>query len=216
MILKMDRSAQDHFDTQTTTLNVIRDSVSEAIILANHTSSLSERIMDSFSGLARLCTQMKEVMSKILSINMATYKMVFALQNSLPTYMERHLISEPFVLEDAMGRISPVHLDFINSWSAFNAVLQARFEGLQGHAQVVNGNWILQDHATGREISQTRIWEGTFLPGVDMSLLFQRETTCTVESFDLPSPAAASNAPSAACPRCQASVAESQDTETQR
>jgi hypothetical protein len=143
--------------------------------------------------------------------------MVLALQNSLPTYMERHLISEPFVLEDAMGRISPVHLDFVNSWSAFNAVLQARFEGLQGHAQVLNGNWILQDHATGREISQTRIWEGAFLPGqrVDMSLLFQRETTCTVESFDLPSPAAASDATAAACPRCQASVAESQDTETQ-
>lgn len=142
-------------------------------------------------------------MSKIILINIATYKAVLSLQNMLPSQLERTLIGEPFVLEDAIGRISPVHLQFISSWSALEAVLGTRFRGIQGHDKVQSGQYVLQEHNTGLEISRERNWEGAFLPGqkINMSLVFQRhmpvqetvftETTCprcrhiSTEAFDL-------------------------------
>lgn len=205
-------TTENHLQAQNGVLSKLSNTVTETNALVSQTTALSRQIVDGLAKIGDLCTQAKTAMSKILFINIATYKMVLALKTSLPGYLERSLFSEPFVLEDAIGRISPVHLQFISSWEALDAVLDNRFRGLQGHDKVRSGHWTLQDRATGREISRRRTWEGAFLPGqrVNMSLLFQRETT--VESFD--SPAQATTSYQAACPRCQADVTDSRDAET--
>ena len=202
-----------NFQAQHVALDKLSDTASETNALAVQTNTLSGRVLKGLNTIGDLCAQAKTTMSKILFINMATYKMVLALKTSLPGYLERSLFSEPFVLEDAIGRISPVHLQFITSWEALDAVLEARFRGLQGHDKVRGGHWVLQDKATGCEISRRRNWEGTFLPGqrVNMSLLFQRETT--VETFDSSAQTETNN--QAACPRCQADVPDSRDAEIQ-
>jgi hypothetical protein len=202
----------DHFQAQHEALAKVSDTVNETNALASQTNTLSGQIINGLTQIGALCIQVKATVSKMLFINMATYRMVLALTTSLSGYPERSLFTEPFVLEDAIGRICPVHLQCISSWEALNAVLEARFRGLQGHEKVQRGHWTLQDRATGREISRRRKWEGAFLPGqrVDMSMLFQRETS--VEVFDLSTQAPTGN--QAACPRCQAHVSDSSDAET--
>ena len=153
-------------------------------------------------------------MTNISFVNLATYKVVLALRNSLPSRLERSLIEEPFFLEDAIGRISPIHLQWISSWAAFDAVLETRFRGLQGHEKVIKGRWILQDHATRREILRKTCWDGTFLPvqRIDMSL-FERETT--VNDFDSCGVDRKHDGSSAVCPRCQADIAQPGDKDVQ-
>ena len=49
-------------------------------------------------------------------INLLTYKAVISLQTSIPAQLERCWSQEPAILEDALGRVTPVHLEFLDSW----------------------------------------------------------------------------------------------------
>jgi hypothetical protein len=98
-------------------------------------------------------------------MNVAIYRLVVDIRALLPSRLERTLVQEPFLLEDATGRISPVHLQFIASWNAFDAVLETRFRDLQGYKKMVCKEFVLQERSTRQDISRTRPWEGAFLPG---------------------------------------------------
>lgn len=211
----LDGKVSERFNVQTNILSNITTELVEAKTVLRQAGSISGMLLANLSKVGDLCTQIKTAVTNILFVNIATYKAVLALQNLLPSHLERSLINEPFVLEDAIGRMSPVHLQFISSWAAFEAVLETRFRGIQGYEKVVNGNWMLQDHATGQDISRKSCWEGAFLPGqrVDMSLLFERETT--VNHFDSCSEGRRDSNNSAACPRCQADVTESGNKDIQ-
>lgn len=208
MLRTMESKTTERFNIQTNVLSSIVNSISDTKKVVDQANAISGSILSSLSKLGEMCTQVKSVALKALLINMATYKVVLGLQNSLPIYIERSLINEPFILEDAIGRISPVHLQFISSWAAFEAVLETRFRGVQGYEKIISGHWTLQDHATGRDISRQSGWEGAFLPGqrVDMSLLFERETT--VNGFDSSSRDRSDDDISAACPACRSDVPE--------
>lgn len=75
----------------------------------------------------RLGSELKTFMRKIFVMNVATYKAVLDIRRCLPSHLERSLYQEPFILEDAIGRIAPVHMQFISSREAFDAVLELRF-----------------------------------------------------------------------------------------
>lgn len=75
----------------------------------------------------QLGNELKSLMRKIYIINVATYKAIIDIRRCLPSHLERSLYQEPFILEDAMGRIAPVHMQFISSWEAFDCVLELRF-----------------------------------------------------------------------------------------
>ena len=112
-----------------------------------------------------------------IAVNVATYHAVIRLQTALPSHLERGMIEDPVILEDPIGRLAPVHLQFVTSWDAFNSVLELRFENIQGHKKMIQRDYGLQDGANGREIEQSRPWQRAFLPGqrVEMSFIFRRE-----------------------------------------
>lgn len=211
----LEGNMSQQFNVQTNMLSDITTELVEAKTVLQRAGSISGMLLGKLSRVGDLCTQIKTTVTKILFVNIATYKAVLALQNLLPSHLERSLINEPFVLEDAIGRMSPVHLQFISSWAAFEAVLETRFRGIQGYEKVVNGHWTLQDHTTGRDISRKSCWEGAFLPGqrVDMSLLFERETT--VNHFDSCSEGRRGSNGVTACPRCQADATGPGDRDIQ-
>jgi hypothetical protein len=124
--------------------------------------------------LRNLASDLKGLARKIFFINLATFRVVAELRASLPSHLDRCLIQEPFLLEDAIGREAPVHLQFINSWEAFYAVLETRFRDLEGYNKVKRKEFVLQERATTRDISRAGSWEGSFLPGqrVEMSIIF--------------------------------------------
>ena len=49
-------------------------------------------------------------------VNLSTYKAVISLQTIIPDQIERCWSQEPATLEDALGRVTPVHLKFLESW----------------------------------------------------------------------------------------------------
>ena len=49
-------------------------------------------------------------------VNFLTYKAVISLQTSIPTQLERCWTQQPAILEDALGRVTPLHLEFLDSW----------------------------------------------------------------------------------------------------
>jgi hypothetical protein len=70
-------------------------------------------------------------------------------------------LQEPVILHDALGRITPFHLDFINSQKAFVAVLRARFEHL-GLEKIDRDEFLLEDATRNRALSLVGPWERVF------------------------------------------------------
>ena len=163
-------------NTQIGMLKDLRNRLDENTQLVARTKSYAERAAEALKldWLRQLGADMKGLMQKILAMNLRIFQVMLEIRGRLPTHLERCLIHEPFMLEDAIGRIVPVYTQFISSWAAFESVLDIRFRNIPGHAKILSKEYILQEHVTGREISQVGSWEGTFLPGqrVNMSMLF--------------------------------------------
>jgi hypothetical protein len=71
------------------------------------------------------------------------------------------LLQEPVILHDARGRISPFHLDFINSTEAFLAVLRVRFQDL-GRTKIERGEFSIEDTARNLDINLKQSWDRVF------------------------------------------------------
>lgn len=132
--------------------------------------------------LLQLGQELKAIMIKIMVTNLVTFAAVdklqasiLELQRSLPT-LERPLLNDRMCyLEDAIGRVSTIPLDFIVSWDAFLGVIESRFQGKQGENKVRKKEYALQNRATGKDVSIVEHWESVFLPGLwfDMDMIFQ-------------------------------------------
>ncbi|KAH4905054.1 hypothetical protein HBI80_096760 [Parastagonospora nodorum] len=127
--------------------------------------------------LRQLGSELKLLLYRSVAVNFATYQAVRRQQTPLPSHVEHGLIDEPFILEDAIGRKAPVHLQFITSWEAFDSILEIRFCGRQGHQKVIHKQYELQDGRTGRNLERSQSWERAFLPvqRVQMSILFHKQ-----------------------------------------
>ena len=83
----------DCFDLQTTALSNINAELTETKTVVRQVGSISGTILDSLSKVGNLCTQIKVAVAKLFFVNLATYKAVLALHNSLPSRLERSLIN---------------------------------------------------------------------------------------------------------------------------
>jgi hypothetical protein len=80
------------------------------------------------------------------------------------------------MLTDALGRIAPVHLELINSWTVLESVLEARFHNIPGERKIKRREYALQDRSSQRDIQRNASFNSCFLPGgkVDMSMVFKQ------------------------------------------
>jgi hypothetical protein len=92
-------------------------------------------------------------------------------------HADRPLVEDQSLLGDAIGRIAPVHLGFITSWTVFQAVMEIRCRGKQGLRKICRKKYILQETPTGREADLSLDFQDAVLPGkVSMSLAFKQES----------------------------------------
>ena len=89
-------------------------------------------------------------------MNVATYRAILDIRRLLTNHLKRSLLQEPLLLEDAVGRSAPMHLQFITSWDAFDSAVEARFRNLQGYQNIVSKEFVLQDRSTKGDVSRTR------------------------------------------------------------
>jgi len=138
--------------------------------------STLKAILRSFGNLQKTCMEMSISVRQLLASNSALLRSVQAIESGLPSALERTLFQQPFILEDAIGRIAPIPHQLIESWEAFEKILELRFRGIQGADKVLHREYVFQDHAMGSEIVRSRPWQGAFLPGqrVYMSFVFER------------------------------------------
>lgn len=160
---------------QKTMLGHIQDRLQENTQLVASISSNAASIASllKLGWLRRMGFVVKEYLADIMTVNMSMYQTVIRIQAAIP-YISQGPITEIFMLEDAIGRTTPVTLQFINSWDAFDSVLETRFSNLPGHLKILHKEFVLQERATMRDISRVGPWEGAILPGqkIDMSMVF--------------------------------------------
>ncbi|MCJ1460592.1 hypothetical protein MMC28_010974 [Mycoblastus sanguinarius] len=113
-------------------------------------------------------------MQNFWKINFMTYKAVVSLQTNIPAQLERCWTQDPATLEDALGRVTPVHLEFLDSWEAFEAVLEVRFRQLPGHRKIKQREYALRSDVLKKDVEQSIAFTRCFLPGqrIDMSMIF--------------------------------------------
>lgn len=99
-----------------------------------------------------------------------------ALQTQLPPQIDRQ---QPVYFEDAHGRIAPLHIEFIDSFEAFRAVLEVRFRHVAGLKKVQRNEYSMQELGGKRRLNLQAPWDSVFLPGrkVIMSMVFQAPQT---------------------------------------
>ncbi|KAF7191184.1 Multistep phosphorelay regulator 1 [Pseudocercospora fuligena] len=112
----------------------------------------------------------------IFRTNIQIFQVVCAIQtrlDDLPPQIERQ---QPVYMIDALGKVSPFHLEFVRSAEAFRAVLKSNFQKVpSGLRKIHNGEFIIHDAANGRPIDLTRDWDTCFMPGqrIDMRMVFR-------------------------------------------
>ncbi|KAI4683916.1 uncharacterized protein J4E84_006756 [Alternaria hordeiaustralica] len=170
-------------DTVTLSHDASLVDIKDGIENANRNIEAANSILDNVSEalkldwLRKLGSELKGMIRGAMTINFATYRAIMRLQNSLPSHLERSMFEEPMILDDPMGRIAPVHLQFITSWDAFHAVLEMRFQDMPGQIKMGRRQYALQASGTGREIELSHPWHAAFIPGqrIDMSFIFSQD-----------------------------------------
>ena len=107
---------------------------------------------------------LRHEIKNIQTQNTTLLQHVLEVKNSLHTQRvlpSQVLLQQPVVLHDALGRIAPFHLEFIDSVAAFLAVLQIRFERV-GRPKVTRLEFDLRDTARQSPIALKRVWQGVF------------------------------------------------------
>lgn len=155
--------------------------------------------LNSFShSVADIHKSITEVLSYVFSISTGVAEL-----RSMLMALERPLSDEHFVLEDASGRLFPIHLKTVTSWHVFEYILQDLFKGRTGAHRVSRRRYILNERATSREIGRNIAWANAFRPyqRVDMSIM------CEESAKDI------DDEKSATCPFCGSQSSSGMDVQ---
>src|SRR5437763_17169988 len=93
------------------------------------------------------------------------------MQRSLPAAV---MLQQPVIFRDALNRVAPIHLEWIDCAAAFLAILELRFQNV-GKRKVQRKKFALQTVGISKDIDLRRPWKTCFCLGqhVDMSMVFR-------------------------------------------
>jgi hypothetical protein len=150
---------------------------------------------------AKEAEELKNIGNEVKDTNMKIYSMIVEMQqniqiirNNLPPQITRQ---QPVHFIDACGFHAPFHLEFIDCWEAFEAVLRVRFRD-KGLRKIKRREYVLERSCDKKAIGRHIPWNRCVSPGMQftMDMLFK--------DFD-----SATNT----CPSCGQESNESMDTE---
>ena len=142
--------------------------VDESIRLSTDTNTTVQGALAStrLSWLYQLGPDLMAMMSKVQSTVFRTYSTVLSINDRLVSLSSQIILGQvPCILMDAIGRRTPLDLQFINSWEAFDAALEVRFRNLPGHEKVCRTEFTLVDVHSGKQIDRSRPWDGAIISG---------------------------------------------------
>jgi hypothetical protein len=154
--------------------------------------------------LISMASELKDLVRQTLTLNARMYGEILKVQTFMEFYLHRGLwiaSEEPWFLEDCLGRVSPVHKQFIISWEAFQSVLEHRFIGLPGRGKIKRREYLIEESTSGRSLDLDKPWESAFVSG---------RRYCMSMAFDEPEQEYSAGA---SCPNCGAVSVEKPDTQ---
>ncbi|KAF2816127.1 uncharacterized protein BDZ99DRAFT_129393 [Mytilinidion resinicola] len=109
----------------------------------------------------------------IWKVSYETWKGVVYIQSQLPRLLEPWS-EQPVILDDAIGRVTRMPLELVDSWDIFEDVLLARFRDMPGLDRIAGKQYVLQDATMRKEISRNVPFKCSFRPGrrILMAALF--------------------------------------------
>lgn len=115
------------------------------------------------------------LIQQVLQWNIKIFDGVTQIQQFLYNIPPQVELQQPVIFEDAHGRLSPFHVEFISSFAAFQAVLEVRFEDMPGLKKVRSLEYAMQDARSKKILDLNRPWASNFRPGRKfvMSMIFQ-------------------------------------------
>ncbi|KAF8856733.1 hypothetical protein BDZ45DRAFT_745206 [Acephala macrosclerotiorum] len=187
-------AARDHRSVSDDTNSIVRTNTALMNAQTEHVVSIATQ-MAKFSTRDQ-SADLQTIIHNVLDTNMKIYTIVLGmqkLQQYIPPQIDRQ---QPVLFEDAHGRIAPFHVEFINSFAAFQAVMEVRFRHVPGLKKVQNNEYAIQERRSKRNLDLRAPWESVFLPGrkFNMSMTFHRQQN-----------------PVSSCPGCQTENAVSTD-----
>lgn len=130
---------------------------------------------------------------KVLQWNTRIFDTVTQVQQILRSIPPQIECEQPVLFDDAHGRLTPFHVEFINSYAAFQAVLEARFQNVPGLRKVRNLEYSMRDVQTQQILDLSRSWGNKIRPGRKfvMSMVFELPKAvisscpgCSTETFN--------------------------------
>lgn len=171
--------------------------------------SISSSIQTGFSNCMSRLTVMHSTLTKastltqdclnatrrIISMNVRVFQVVLDIQNNLKTMPRQIERQQPVYLNDACGRYTPFHLEFVRCPEALISVLAFNLgRNRCASKRVQDGNFTIHDPRNKMDIDLNGPWDDCFTPGqhVEMSMVFDRpetgnascpgcRTTCTTD-----------------------------------
>ena len=141
-----------------------RDVETASRTLLNCVTAIGQQVIEKVTFLAQETLDIKQSVSRIASM-VLSLSLEFSSFRLLLMSFQRNPVDEYyFTIDDALGRLFPIHLNTITSWEAFAFVLSEKFKGAAGARRVRDKRYRLTEHATRREIDQSNNWERTFRP----------------------------------------------------
>ena len=84
------------------------------------------------------------------------------------------LFSAAVIFRDALNRVAPFNLEFIDCWDSLLSVLEDLYRD-NGPKKVKKREFLLENNQTGQLITFDQMWSRSFFPGdrVDMSMILE-------------------------------------------
>jgi hypothetical protein len=152
--------------------------------LVSYVTDMGRQVLGNIAFLTQAAVDIKRSLSDVattvlsVSIELSSFR-------SLLTSLRQCPVDEfYFTVEDAIGRVFPVHLNTITSWEAFAFIMSERFKDAPGARRVRQRLYKLIEHATDREVDQRKNWKKAFRPQqkIVMSLLCKQKDDVVANS----------------------------------
>ena len=159
--------------TQEGLLRQILIRVDKAVFLSGKTNLALQKALSltRLSWLRQWGSEVMAMMAKVQSVTFKTYTTVLSLNEKL-TWLSSQvlLLHGTCTLIDALGRLSPLQVQFVDCWDALDAVLEVRFRGLPGYESIACQRYSLIDGHTGREMDRGRSLNTVLIPGQHINI----------------------------------------------
>lgn len=135
----------------------IQKGTKENTKLARQGNRLIAKLVGHFKWIFKIGLEIKQQLNGIRRAIDTVHNEVLAIRQAIAALssVSESVSEKPFIFEDAIGRIYPIHLSYITWWTTFYAVLAIRYRSESPMIRKLAGACLnsLVDFASGRKIS---------------------------------------------------------------